>query len=97
MDYFYACRERTNKENLSSGFVFRVSKIITTFSPVIAYIFLSGFKFQYLYQVINTFWTRVELQLRRDYTVKTQYRKFETNIPEKELRGHSPNPTFMFL
>ncbi len=22
---------------------------------------------------------------------KTQYRKFETNIPRKKLRGHSPN------
>jgi hypothetical protein len=24
-------------------------------------------------------------------TAKTQYRKFKTNIPEKELHGHSPN------
>ncbi len=25
------------------------------------------------------------------YTSKNQYRKFETSIPRKELRGHSPN------
>ncbi len=25
---------------------------------------------------------------RNNYTAKRQYRKFETNIPEKELRGH---------
>jgi hypothetical protein len=25
------------------------------------------------------------------YTAKKQYRKLETNIPEKELRGHIPN------
>jgi hypothetical protein len=34
---------------------------------------------------------REKLQLRRGYTAKTQYRKFETNIPEKELLGYSPN------
>jgi hypothetical protein len=26
-----------------------------------------------------------------DCTAKNQHRKFETNIPRKELRGHSPN------
>ncbi len=25
------------------------------------------------------------------HTAKTQYRKFDTNIPEKELRGLNPN------
>jgi hypothetical protein len=25
------------------------------------------------------------------HTAKKQYRKFETDIPKKELRGHSPN------
>jgi hypothetical protein len=39
MDFINTCIERTNLKNLSSGFVFRVSKIITTFSPVILYIF----------------------------------------------------------
>jgi hypothetical protein len=76
LDYIYTCREMTNKENLSSGSVFRVSKIITTFSPVFLYIFSSG------YNCVET---------REDYTAKTQYRIFETNIREKELRGHSPN------
>jgi hypothetical protein len=55
LDYTYTCRGITNKENLSSGFMFRVSKIITTFSPVILYIFSSGFKFLYLCQIIHTY------------------------------------------
>jgi hypothetical protein len=31
------------------------------------------------------------LRENASYTAKTQYRKFETNITKKELRGHIPN------
>jgi hypothetical protein len=39
----------------------------------------------------------VAIYSRLCYTAKRQYRKFETDIPRKELRGLSPNFHFHVL